>query len=277
MGGSGAGGYVSGLSVADVNVAIGDDEASAPFVQSVSGLAGRYGVGRRVEITVHFSEPVTVTGAPELALETGDSDGVATFARVDSSIGSDGRQAIFHYTVAAGHASADLDYRAADSLTLNGGRIQAVENAEDAVLTLPEPGSAHSLSGVSSVIVETTPPRLIRIAVNGATLTLTYNEALAGTDAPDADSYVVRVDGEPRQVLAAALDRTTVTLTLAEAVVADQAVTLTYTPPVADAVRDPRRQPGGAAELSGGDQPGVGGGRGARHRRRASADGGRGW
>ncbi len=234
VGGSGTGGYTTDLAVATINTAIADDEASAPFVQSVTGLNGLYGLGRRVEITVHFSEPVTVTGTPQLALETGDRDGAAAFVGIEGN----GQQASFHYTVAAGDASADLDYQGADSLTLNGGSIRAVENAEDAVLTLPEPGSANSLSGVSSVIVETTAPKLIRIAVSGATLTLTYDEALEGDTAPAVDAWAVRVGGEARQVLATALDRRTVTLTLAEAVVAGQAATLTYTPPEAHAVRD---------------------------------------
>ena len=53
-------------------------------------------------ITVTFSEAVTVTGTPQLTLETGSSDAVVNYYG--------GTTLTFNYTVASGHASTDLDY-----------------------------------------------------------------------------------------------------------------------------------------------------------------------
>jgi hypothetical protein len=83
---------------------------------------------------VTFSEPVTVTGMPQLALNAG-SGAVANYA------GGSGTSALaFTYTVAAGQQSSDLDYASTAALALNGGSIQdPAGNA--AVLTLPTIGT----------------------------------------------------------------------------------------------------------------------------------------
>ena len=61
---------------------------------------------------------------------------------------------IFTYIVASGDNSEDLDYESVNALSLNGGSIKdSVDN--DAVLTLPAPGTAGSLSFNKNLIIET--------------------------------------------------------------------------------------------------------------------------
>ncbi len=98
--------------------------------------------------------------------------------------------------------------------------------------------------------VDTTPPELSTAAVDGDSLVLTYDEALAGT-APPAGAFSVAVAGESRTVNTVSLSGSTVTLTLASAVTAGEAVTVTYTAANAGAqpIRDAAGNP--AADLVG--------------------------
>ena len=77
-------------------------------------------------------------------------------------------------------------------------------------------------------------PVLQSTAIEGKTLTLTYNEALNHVTLPPVESFAVRVGGASRAVSSVAIDPadpTLVTLTLPEAVVGGDVVTLSYTPP----------------------------------------------
>jgi hypothetical protein len=108
---------------------------------------GSYGVGQFVSVIVNFNYDVNVTGSPELTLETGGTDRIATF------MGWDREKVYFRYTVQVGDVSADLDVKDINSLTLNGGSITSLEN-NDAILTLPAPGSAQSLSTNANIIID---------------------------------------------------------------------------------------------------------------------------
>ena len=78
---------------------------------------------------------------------------------------------------------------------------------------------------------ETTPPELSTAAVDGAALTLTYNEALDGGSTPATSAFAVTMGGAARTVNAIAVSGSTVTLTLASAVTAGDTVTVSYTAP----------------------------------------------
>ena len=102
-------------------------------------------------------------------------------------------------------------------------------------------GQGYSLGSVSFVIVEivdndgdappdVTPPLLTRATVNGTTLVLTYNETLDGASTPTPADFVVTAAGSTTTVNRVSVGGSAVTLTLATAVQADQAVTLDYTP-----------------------------------------------
>ncbi|MFX1493143.1 MAG: NosD domain-containing protein, partial [Promethearchaeota archaeon] len=142
-------------------------DTTIPTVIGVSSTKadGAYTVGEIIEITVIFSEPVFVTGTPQIILETGTIDTV-----VDYSSGSGTDTLIFTYTVALGQTSSDLDYVATDSLSLNGGTIRDIVD-NDADLTLPTPGAADSLSDNKDIIIDTTAPTITNVSAtnpNGA-------------------------------------------------------------------------------------------------------------
>ena len=96
--------------------------------------------------------------------------------------------------------------------------------------------------------VDETPPQLQSATVDGATLTLAYNEPLDVTDTPPLSAFTVNVDGSPRPVTVVAMGQSNVLLNLSAPVEAGEAVTVDYTVPTdeeAGRVRDPS---GNAAE-----------------------------
>ncbi len=94
---------------------------------------------------------------------------------------------------------------------------------------------------------ETTPPELSTATVNGATLTLTYDETLDGNSVPAANAFSVSVGGAGRAVSAAAVSGAAVILTLISAVESGQAVTVSYTAPADDGAARIRDAAGNAA------------------------------
>ncbi|MEG4227896.1 MULTISPECIES: DUF4347 domain-containing protein [unclassified Microcoleus] len=163
-----------------------------PTVTSITSTTtdGSYTVGQIIPITVQFSEPVTVTGIPQLTLATG---GAGT--RINYASGSGTNTLTFNYTVAAGHASADLDYLSTAALALNGGTIQDAAT-NNATLTLPTPATANSLGANKAIVIDTTAPT---VTINQATaqtdptatspinFTVTFSEPVTGLDAADID------------------------------------------------------------------------------------------
>ncbi|XKH39012.1 autotransporter-associated beta strand repeat-containing protein [Azospirillum doebereinerae] len=125
----------------------------APTVSGVTSSTtdGTYGIGGTVSIQVNFSEAVTVTGTPQLTLETGTTDRTINYAG-----GSGTGTLTFTYTVQAGDTSADLDYQSISALTLNGGTIKDAAG-NDATLTLPATGSGSSLGGAKNIVINTAP------------------------------------------------------------------------------------------------------------------------
>jgi len=109
---------------------------------------GTYKIGDVIAITVTFSEAMTVTGTPQLTLETGTTD-----ATVDYSSGTGGITLTFNYTVASGHTSSDLDYKSTTALALNSGTIKNSAGTA-ATLTLPAPGAAGSLGANKALVVD---------------------------------------------------------------------------------------------------------------------------
>lgn len=125
----------------------------APLVTSVSSSTGNgiYKAGDTISIQVTFSENVTVTGTPQLTLETGATDRVVNYTS-----GSGSNVLTFNYTVQAGDTSADLDYLGNTALTLNGGTIRdSADN--DASLLLAAPGSAGSLGANKAIVIDSAP------------------------------------------------------------------------------------------------------------------------
>ena len=178
-----------------------------PTVSGVSSPTadGIYKTGDAINITVSFSNAVTVTGTPQLTLETGDTDRTANY-----SSGSGTDTLTFTYTVQTNDSSGDLDYLDATSLSLNGGTIQS-SSGLDAVLTLPVPGAANSLGANKAIVVDGIAPTLNSItrleptveatSADSLTFQATFSEAVQNVDATDflvsatsADLAVALVD-----------------------------------------------------------------------------------
>ena len=132
------------------------DEGGGPTVTSVAAVIsdGAYGIGTVIPVTVLFSTAVTVTGTPQLTLETGAAD-----ETVDYVSGSGTDTLTFNYTVADGNTSADLDYTDTAALAANGGTIKDDSDA-DAVLTLPAPAAAGSLGANKAIVIDGTAPSI---------------------------------------------------------------------------------------------------------------------
>ena len=126
----------------------------APTISSVNSSTsnGTYKAGDSISVQVNFSEAVTVTGTPQLTLETGGTDQVLNYAS-----GSGTSTLTFNYTVQAGDTNADLDYISTSALGLNGGTIRDAAS-NNATLTLASPGAANSLGSNKAIIIDTTSP-----------------------------------------------------------------------------------------------------------------------
>ena len=122
-----------------------------PAVTNVTSSAanGTYGVGASIAITTTFSGPVTVTGTPLLALNSGGSASYAS--------GSGTGALTFNYVVGMGQNTSHLDEASTLALSLNGGSILA-SSGSAANLTLPTPGGAGSLGANSSIVIDTVAP-----------------------------------------------------------------------------------------------------------------------
>ena len=200
---------------------------------------GSYATGEAIEVTVTFSEAVTVDttdGTPRLPIDLGPGDDDRRQAAYTG--GSNTAALVFSYTVAAGDESGTTGIGISDSigtalgLDLNGGTIQAVAGGADADLSFgPVAGNpAHRVNWVRPALAENG----AATSTDGARILLTFDEALlfAGTTA----QYTVKVDGTEVGVIRpdrgrAVLSGSTVTLTLAAAVTHGQRVTVSYTDP----------------------------------------------
>ncbi len=129
--------------------------ASAPSVTYVgaSNLNGNYGAGSTIHITLTWSSGVTVTGSPQLRLNTGRT------ARYIS--GGGGNVLTFDYTIQPGDNSSRLDYTSINALALNGGTIKG--NGGNALLTLPEPGTTGSLRSNTYIVVDAAAPVITNV------------------------------------------------------------------------------------------------------------------
>ena len=83
--------------------------------------------------------------------------------------------------------------------------------------------------------------------MDGATLTITFNEALDAGQTPDRSAFAVTVAGNSRGVDAAAVSGSTATLTLVTAVEAGETVTVGYTAPTDQAATKLQDLAGNAA------------------------------
>lgn len=119
-----------------------------------------YGVAAVISITIGFSEAVTVTGTPLLAMNTTPPRNASYHS------GSGTSTLTFRYTATSGDVSNDLDYASTGALTLNGGTIKDPAG-NNATLTLPTVGGASSLGGSKNIKIDT-----VAAKINSVTATV---------------------------------------------------------------------------------------------------------
>lgn len=136
-------------------------DSTAPTVTSVTAVttSGNYTTGGVITVLVNFSEPIVITGTPQLTLSTGSPATTAVNCSAGGT-GTSSTQLQFAYTVAAGNSSSDLSYSATTSLALNGGTIKDLAG-NNATLTLPAVGAAGSLNANCAIVIDTTAPTIV--------------------------------------------------------------------------------------------------------------------
>jgi hypothetical protein len=188
-----------------------------PTVTSVnsSTVNGTYKIGDVVSVQVNFSEAVTVTGTPQLTLETGTTD-----RTINYSGGTGSSTLTFSYTVQAGDNSNDLDYVATTSLALGGGTIRDAA-ANNATLTLATPGQPGSLGANKNFVIDGVVPSVTSTAPAGGALstdtsvnfTVNFSESVSNIS---TDDFALGVTGSATGTIASvsALSGTTVDVTV---------------------------------------------------------------
>ena len=201
-------------------------DTKAPVVSTIEITSrpqtdATYAPGDAMEVTVTFSETVAVTGMPRLTLNVGGGNRTANYrSGADATL-------LFSYTVADGESDADGVSIEADSLSRNGGTIQdAADN--DAVLDHEAlaADSSHKVDGVKPELAVTG-----GAVVDGATLTLTWNEPLDGSSTPETDDFTVAGGDHVRTVTGVRVNGSAVELRLDSGAEHEEAgIQLSYTP-----------------------------------------------
>ena len=200
-------------------------DTTPPMVSKVEitsnpGTDRTYAADDEIQVTVTFSETVEVTGSPQLRLEFGGGSRTATYGG-----GSGTGALVFAYEVADGESDTDGVGVVAD--TLSGGTIrdEARNNAEldhDGLVA----DATHKVDGVKPELAASG-----GAVVNGATLTLTYDEPLDGRSTPASGDFTVAGGDQPRTVTRVAVSGSTVLLTLnAGAEHLEAGIQVSYTP-----------------------------------------------
>ena len=146
---------------------------------------------------------------------------------------------MFVYTVQAGETDTDGISWKANALALGGGTVRLTTTdadvEEDAALAHP---AQPMLAGHR---VDADPPGLVLpVTMQATTLRLLYDEALDPASRPAASAYTLAPGGNPSMV---AIAGSTVTLTFATAPAEGATVTLAYTAPALNPVKDAAGNP----------------------------------
>ena len=208
-------------------------EVESLAVSSNPGADQTYAAGDGIEVRVTFSETVEVEGAPQLRLRVGSRTRTAGYLS-----GTDTATLVFGYEVADGDEDTGGVSIEAGRIALNRGTIEdEAENAAELDHEALATQTGHQVDGVR--------PSFLSAAVDGASLTLTYGEALDGGSRPASGDFTVEVGGSGRSVTGVSISGSVVTMTLNPAVEhGDTGIRVSYTPgtnPIRDAVGNEAR------------------------------------
>ena len=220
-------------------VSILDDDPLALTTVEVtsSPTGGYYDIGDTIVFTATFNTYMTLEEGPLqerplLEFELGGATRQAEGQEIEEDM-----EVTFEYTVAA-EDSDDHDGISwgADTLSLNGGSI-FVPSKGALIPRLPDLVNAAQ-GALSTHKVDTMKPSLVMASAMDTMLTLTFSEDL-NTTAPAATAFTVTVDGGSGvNPMAVSIADRVVTLTLANAVTAGQTVTVSYTKPGTNNIKD---------------------------------------
>ena len=205
-------------------------EAESLGITSNPGSDRTYAAEDEIEVTVTFSETVEVEGTPQLRLRVGSRTRTAGYLG-----GSGTAVLVFGYEVSDGDEDTDGVSIEVGRIALNGGTIEdEAENAAELGHEAVAAQAGHQVDGVR--------PAFVSAAVEEASLTLTYGEALDGGSRPASGDFTVEVEGSGRSVSGVSISGSVVTLFLNPAVEhGDTGVRVSYTVPTgagANPIRD---------------------------------------
>ena len=223
------------------DIVIDDDETvsvTAVTVTSTPAVRVTYLGGETIEFTATFTAPVTVTGMPTIAFILGEETREAAY-----SSGSETADLVFAYTVQAGETDTDGISWKANALALGGGTVRLTTTdpnvEEDAALAHPA-----EREGLGEHRVDADPPGVESASLDGTRLELVYDEVLDGSSEPGTSAYTVAATvGSNPTVSMVSVEGSTVTLTLSAAPPDGAEVTLAYTAPASNPVRDAAGNP----------------------------------
>ena len=168
------------------------------------------------ELVLTYDEPLDDTSTPDPSAYSVSVDGGAAVA--PSSVAVDGNAVTL--TLAT---PVEIGQKVRVSYTKPTGM-------DDAPVQDAEGNDVDGLTN-RSVTNLTTGPVFQSATVNGSVLVMTYHVALDGNSVPNLDAFSVEVSRQPRRILTVAVNGRTVTLTLASPVAAWQPVTVSYAQP----------------------------------------------
>ena len=205
-------------------------EVSSLAISSNPGSDQTYAAEDVIEVMVSFNETVKVEGTPRLRLRVGSRNRPADYLS-----GTDTAVLVFGYEVADGDEDTDGVSVEANRLTLNGGTIKdEADNAAELAHEAVAAQAGHRVDGVR--------PAFVSAAVDGASLALTYGEALDEGSRPATGDFTVEMGGSGRSVTGVSVSGSVLTLFLNPAVEhGDTGIRVSYTVPTgvgANPIRD---------------------------------------
>ena len=211
-----------------------DDTLKVTDVAVRSSPTGGYydALLENIDFKATLNGEVNVTGQQRFIFELGGETRSAVYALVPSST----TELVFRYETVTGDNDHDGISWGANAFSLNGGTIKFMHtDAAQQVNANLDHVAQGALPGHK---VDTTKPSLESASAMDTALTLTFSEEL-NTTAPANSAFMVKVDGGTGvNPTAVSISGSVVTLTLASAVTAGQTVTVSYTKPMANKIKD---------------------------------------
>ena len=213
-----------------------DEEGNLEILTSVDTVAV---VATTPAAPQHLNVSHHGTGALDLSWEAPIADLIGEINGKGTH--GDGGSAITGYKVQWKSGSEDYDGSAGSTrqaeITDPASRTHTITGLTDGVeyavrvIAVNDVGDGPPSDEATGTPRETTPPELATATVDGATLTLTYDEDLDEASEPSSDAFSATVGGTGRAVDGVSVSGSSVILTLGSAVASGATVTVSYTVP----------------------------------------------